>query len=387
MSSRQRILVCLAFVALLSVHCKQSPAADLPIDKNATPETVALYRNLRQLDGKHILFGQQDATAYGVGRTHPDSSYCDARDVTGSYPALYGWDIGHISRSANVDDVGFQKIRRLIREAYSRGGVISISWHEGNPGAQDNVNDITPTVKRMLPGGDLNGALAQRLRLVAGFFKSLTDDRGQPIPVIFRPYHEHNGDWFWWCTKSCSEEEYKALFRYTVHFLRDSLGVHQLLYAISPDKSRMNPDRLERDMLYGYPGDEYIDILGFDNYWDVGNVANYDPSVSRARQDTLFVQSLKTLVRLAERHNKIPALTETGCNAMTETDWFTARLLKPLHNHPEIRKIAWILVWRNANTRHFYVPYPGHPACADFITFKNDPLILFEDEMPPMYGL
>jgi len=48
------------------------------------------------------------------------------------------------------------------------------------------------------------------------------------------------------------------------------------------------------------------------------------------------------------------------------------------------------LVWRNSNETvdrkdHFYAPYPGHPAAADFILFKNDPLILFADGLPNLY--
>ncbi len=374
-------------IVLLAAALLLPAGDDLPVDRNATPETRALYLNLKKLSGKGILFGQQDALAYGVGRAHPDSDYCDVKDVCGSCPAVYGWDIGNISASANVDNVHFNKIKRLIKEGYARGGIITISWHEGNPATGSGVNDTRPSGARLLPGGDAHAELVRRLTLVGGFFRELVDETGRPIPVIFRPYHEHNGDWFWWGTKGCSEEEYRALFRFTVSFLRDSLDIHQLLYAISPDKSRMNPAELERDMLYAWPGDDCIDIFGFDNYWDVGNVANYDASVSRARQDTLFVESLRTLVDLAGRKNKIPALTETGCNALTEVNWYTDRILKPLRLHPELRRIAWILVWRNAYPGHFYAPYPGHPASEDFIQFKNDELIIFEDEMEPMYRL
>lgn len=356
-----------------------------PVDAQATAETKALYVNLKILSGEKVLFGHQDATAYGVDRNHADSSYCDVRDVSGSYPAVYGWDIGHILESANVDDVVFKKMKRLIREAYARGGVITISWHEPNPVGKGRVNDLTPAVRRLLPGADYHAEWRHRLTVVGAFIKDLQDDHGRPIPVIFRPYHEHNGDWFWWGTKACSESEYVQLWRFTVEFLRDSLGVHQLLYAISPDRSRMDPRHLEKGILYAYPGDEYVDILGMDNYWDVGAVENYESDVPRSRQDSLFIQSLTELVRIAEQKGKIPALTETGCNALTETNWYGDRILKPLHAHLDMRKIAYLLVWRNASTGHFYVPYPGHPASADFIRFKQDELILFEDELPDMY--
>ncbi|HQG47140.1 MAG TPA: glycosyl hydrolase, partial [bacterium] len=281
--------------------------AELPVDRHATPETRALYHNLIKLSGKGVLFGQQDALAYGVGRAHPDSDFCDVKDVCGSYPAVYGWDIGNISGSVNVDKVRFDKIKRLIREGHARGGIITVSWHEGNPATGGGVNDTRPCGAQLLPGGKAHAELVRRLTLVGTFFRELKDKAGRPIPVIFRPYHEHNGDWFWWGTKGCTEEEYRALFRFTVSFLRDSLQIHQLLYAISPDKSRMNPADLERGMLYAWPGDDCVDIFGLDNYWDVGHVADYDPSVSRARQDTLFVESLRTLIELAARRNKIPA--------------------------------------------------------------------------------
>ncbi len=357
------------------------------VDPQATSETIALFYNLKRLSGARVLFGHQDATAYGVGRIHPDSSYCDVRDVSGSYPAVYGWDIGHILESANVDDVVFKKMKRLIREAYARGGVITISWHEPNPVGKGRVNDLTPAVGHLLPGADYHAEWRHRLTMVGAFIKDLQDDQGRPIPVIFRPYHEHNGDWFWWGTRACSESEYIQLWRFTVEFLRDSLGVHQLLYAISADKSRMDPRHLEKGILYAYPGDEYVDILGMDNYWDVGAVQHYEPDVPRSRQDSLFIQSLSELVRIAEQRGKIPALTETGCNALTEIDWYSDRILKPLHAHPDVRKIAYLLVWRNASTGHFYVPYPGHPASADFVRFKQDEIIIFEDELPDMYHM
>lgn len=357
---------------------------DLPVDQGATPETKALYQNLKKLSGKNILFGHQDALAYGVGRNHPENGFCDVKDVSGSYPAVYGWDIGHILDEHNVDSVSFKKMKRLIKEAYARGGIITVSWHEKNPGG-GNVNELTPVVKRLLPGADLHATFRQYLNAVGDFFKNLKDDQGKPIPVIFRPYHEHNGDWFWWGTKGCTEQEYVSLYRFTVEYLRDSLEIHQLLYAISPDRSRMNPANFEKDILYAYPGDEFIDILGMDNYWDVGNSANYDKTMTRTRQDSLFLASLRSLVKIAQQKNKIPVLTETGCNTLTESNWFTDRILRPLKADSTAGRIAYLLVWRNARTDHFYAPYPGHPACQDFINFKNDELILFEDEMPDLY--
>jgi mannan endo-1,4-beta-mannosidase len=355
-----------------------------PVDTRATEETKALYHNLKKLSGIGILFGQQDALCYGVHGNSGDTA-CDVRDVTGSYPALYGFDIGHVMDTVNIDGVSFNKMIRWIKQGYARGGVITISWHEKNPITAGGAWDVAPVVKKLLPGGDLHALWLERISKAGDFFRMLNDENNKPIPIIFRPYHEHNGDWFWWGKGNCAEEDYIALWRFTLCYLRDSMNIHNLLYAISPDRSRTPGIDQDTCFLYGYPGDEYVDILGVDNYWDVGRSSDYLRDITRAQQDSLFVGSLQTLVKLAAAKNKIPALTETGLAGVKEVNWFTDRILKPLKKDSLAAKIAFVLVWRNGNAEHCYAPYPGHPAADDFIAFKNDPLILFGDELPAMY--
>ena len=84
---------------------------------------------------------------------------------------------------------------------------------------------------------------------------SLKGDRQEYIPVIFRPFHELNGSWFWWGGKNCTPEEIKQLYRFTVAYLRDQKNVHNLLYAYNTDRFTTKEDYLER-----YPGDEWVDI-------------------------------------------------------------------------------------------------------------------------------
>src|SRR5271154_2044188 len=68
---------------------------DLPVDKKASKETINLYHNLKKLVGRGIMFGHQDDLAYGVGWKYVQGK-SDIRDVTGDYPALYGWELGRI---------------------------------------------------------------------------------------------------------------------------------------------------------------------------------------------------------------------------------------------------------------------------------------------------
>src|SRR6187401_2729122 len=133
-------------------------AIELPIDKKATKETVNLYNNLKKLLNKGIMFGHQDDLAYGVGWKH-EKNRSDVKDVTGDYPAVYGWELSHleIDHAVNLDSVPFDKMKGFIREAYDRGGVITISWHLRNPLTGKTAWGPSPgTVASILPGGEKN---------------------------------------------------------------------------------------------------------------------------------------------------------------------------------------------------------------------------------------
>ena len=151
-------------------------------------ETKALYKNLYQLIGKNILFGHQDDPCYGVGWKYIHGR-SDIRDITGEYPAVYGFDLGRIELGLayNLDSVPFEKTRQFIREAYERGAVITLSWHLNNPLTGGNAWDNKPgAVASILPGGAKNALYTIWLDRVAEFLSSLKGKNGEPIPVILR---------------------------------------------------------------------------------------------------------------------------------------------------------------------------------------------------------
>jgi hypothetical protein len=80
--------------------------------------------------------------------------------------------------------------------------------------------------------------------------------------VLFRPFHEHTGGWFWWGNKTTPDAEYKALFRYTADYLKNRKKVHNLLYVYNTGTEFANA----QEYLNRYPGDDVIDILSFDTY-------------------------------------------------------------------------------------------------------------------------
>jgi len=358
-------------------------AADLQlIDTHANPQTRNLYQNLYEVGQEHVLFGHQNTTAYGhdwVG----DEGTSDVKAVTGSYPAVYGWDIMDLDRAGDAT-YGYNRkdLKRWVTEAYERGGVSTFSWHMPNPVTGESFYDTTPAVSTILPGGENHEGFKHDLDDVAEFFHSV-----EPVPIIFRPFHEHNGDWFWWCKGSTSEEDYIALWRFTIDYLRHEKGVHNVIYAFSPDRSRLGMEDAKDGYFWGYPGDDYVDIIGLDNYWDVGHPAN-EKSADDSR--ALFVESLELIVDIADAKHKVPALTETGNDTLKVDNWYTDILLAGLDANEKTRRIAYVQVWRNANRElegkeHFYAPYPGQSQADDFIEFMNSDLILFENELPDLY--
>jgi mannan endo-1,4-beta-mannosidase len=350
------------------------------IDKKATPETLALYTNLKKLSQQNLLFGHQDTDAYGT-TWKAVSGKSDVKDVAGSYPAVHGWDVAKLGLSAaNLDSVNFEKMLGWINATYERGGINTISWHLDNPANKKSAWDTVKAVRHILPGGKAHADYVKELDVLAGFLNRCSSDATK-IPIIFRPFHEHNGNWFWWGKGNCTEQEYVQLWKFTIDYLKNKKNLHHLIYAFSPDRSRINLDDAKTSYLYAYPGDDYVDIIGLDNYMDVGVQWNRK---SREEQNADLVKILRTVSTLAIEKNKVAALTETGQEGVTNAAWFTEVILHPLKTNPDI-KLAYVMVWRNANVKHHYAPYTGHPAAADLVKFYNDPYTLFESDLRNIY--
>ncbi|WP_167516703.1 glycosyl hydrolase [Hydrotalea flava] len=234
-----------------------------PVDVAATKETLHLYQFLQKTFHLGILFGHQDDLAYGVNWKYVDGN-SDVQSAVGAYPAVYGWELGRIENDAtnNIDGVPFAKMRQYIQTAYERGGIITISWHLNNPLTGKTAWDPVPgTVASILPGGEKNAVYNSWLDKVANFLQSLTGKYGEAIPVIFRPFHELNGNWFWWGKAHCTPDEMIRLYRYTEHYLKDVKNIHHLLYAFNTDQFANLNEYEER-----YPGNAFVDIVGFDIY-------------------------------------------------------------------------------------------------------------------------
>lgn len=140
-------------------------------------------------------------------------------------------------------------MRREIVRQYERGGLTTVSWHPRNPLTGGDAWDVSDpgTVRSVLPGGRNHAKFLGWVDLAADFLNSLSTNDGTTVPVLFRPWHEHTGSWFWWGQRLCSAAEYEALWKMTVERMRDR-GV-RMLTVYSPNPCVTGLEYLER-----YPG-------------------------------------------------------------------------------------------------------------------------------------
>lgn len=311
-----------------------------PADPDATPEAVALFNRLKKIQEKGIMYGHQDDLV--TGRTWwAEYGRSDTKEAVGDYPAVAGFELGELElgQKLSLDSVAFADIANRFIWFHEQGGVLTISWHLVNPvssqwpgvkepngaGSAWDVSMLSAdginAVESVLPGGENHAMYNSWLTRLARFFHMLRDKDGKLIPFIFRPYHEHSGSFFWWGRERCYDEQYAALWRYTVDFLRKS-GLHNILYAYNTDKVYS-----VEDYLRGYPGDEYIDMLSIDWY---GQGEEFNRNVDAA---------LKFTTELARKKCKLHALSE--CGPISED------LQKILSKYES----SYVLTWRHTPPR------------------------------------
>ncbi len=360
-------LVLPLFLSVSQLHSQQL------IDPQATKATTNLYASLFQIQKQGVVFGHQDALAYGVGWNGLKNT-SDVKFVTGEHPGLLGLDIGDLEfkKQKNLDGVPFQSMRDHVLSTFARGGMVTISWHARNPLTGGNSWDTTPgTVASILPGGSKHKLYTTWLDQAAVFFQSLQTPAGTVVPLLFRPFHELTGNWFWWCKNVCTPEEFKALWKFTVHYLRDIKGIHQLIYVYNTADFASAENFLER-----YPGDEWVDVLSFDRY-------QYEGKDGSKIFSSVVSSQLEILDKLGTKHVKPIALAETGYETIPDSNWWTTTLYPLLRTVP----VAYVLVWRNhglmkkTNKYHYYAPHPGHPSSKDFIRFSQLPDVFMEHRL------
>ena len=331
-------------------------ACSTKVEPVSTP-SEQLAERLSALQGKGYMMGHQDDPFYGVtwaGTYGSDSAELGRSDVqatVGDYPAVMGFDLGGIEMgdAKNLDSVPFARIHQELIAHYERGGIVTLSWHPRNPLTGGTAWDVTDStvVRQILDGGTQHAKFMSWMERVGDFIADLKTSEGLPVPIIFRPWHENNGSWFWWGQKLCSDDEFRSLWNMLQDYMRQR-GFDNLLWSYSPN---LDGGWTEERFLQRYPGNDRVTLIGEDAYqW--GTEDDFK---------TALTADLSFLSDFAQKNGRLLALTECGLKNMPDATWWT-RVLKPIM---DAYPISYFLLWRNYK-EEFFGPSPELPCAADF---------------------
>ena len=265
---------------------------------NATEETQRLYNFLTDVYGKYTISGQYASNEQGK----ESREFTQIEKTTGKMPAMLGLDLieASPSRVSHGSTGGKMIALQAIDWWQNEGGIVTICWHWNAPepylGANGeawwsgfNADATTFDLAAALDGSDPEGYdyLIRDIDAIAEILAQLDDNH---VPILWRPLHEGGGDpkwnnpWFWW--GSSGGEAYKELWILMYDRLTNYHKINNLIWVWNGQ----NPSY--------YPGDEYVDILGYDIY--------ADPQDGSSQKDKFEYTQDTTETR------KIVALTENG---------------------------------------------------------------------------
>jgi mannan endo-1,4-beta-mannosidase len=275
MSARRKLLKGLAALCGAAAGPPLLAAGAAPALSNprASAHARAVYAWLRRIWGRQVIAGQQDLTW--------DDRVDMARrvfDDTGKVPALMGYDFMNTGTGA-PDASGLRQVEEAIAFA-RRGGLVSFCWHWRDPAqlGADSAGRANFYVREPDEGkntgftipmakGRLDTASPAWLQLNAGIdlvAAELGRLRDAGVTVLWRPLHEaagHQGDgWFWWGRRrSDGESAARAnilLWRHMYERMTTRHGLHNLIWVWNGQHEAW------------YPGDDVVDIIGWDVYDD-----------------------------------------------------------------------------------------------------------------------
>ncbi len=406
-------------------------------DSQASESVRQIYAYLSAVgQTKGVIYGHQNDIWHKAG-TRPDEKNgltdSDTADVTGSIAGIVGIDTlsltgdeysakrynqercsgssDSMGRQIDIEQLGeaaanVKAAAQITNEAIEQGAIITMSCHMPNFSIVKEREDYDPerdpvygkydfsgyspnvvtgdTINEILPGGKYNEPYNAYLDMIADYASQVNG------AILFRPFHENTGSWFWWGEAFCDPAAYRNVYRYTVEYLRDEREIHNFLYVYSPGSE---PETIEE---YGirYPGNAYVDLVGFDMY-------NSQPPADNSVWLKQFKERLDLVTAFAKENGKLAAVTETGMATDTPAEGDSQTALYRTGNqdsqwYQEILDLvseseaSYFLLWSNfSQTDGFYTPYVternqdgslhGHELLDSFLKFYNDKRTIFAE--------
>jgi len=280
------MLLCL-FCGACSTVKPGTASGPEPVTPNASPEAKALLKFIASLSGQHTMTGQHNFP------NTKDASTLAATRAYGKVPAIFGQDFGFAAPGDKDAVAARPDIIAEVKRQYAKGSIIALCWHAVPPTADEPVtfrpkrgydtNHLASVSGRLTdqqwhdvitPGTKLYNHWCAQVDVIAGFLKQL---QAAHIPVLWRPYHEMNGDWFWWGGRT-GENGTKVIYRQIFDRLVHYHHLNNLIWVWSMDR----PARADRQFVDYNPGTNYFDIAALDVYHGDFQQAYYDSLLMQA---------------------------------------------------------------------------------------------------------
>ena len=278
-------------IIVLLISCKPDVTTHKPVNPDASKEATALLNFLNEIKGKYTLSGEHNFVSTG-------SKYNNlVFEITGRYPVIWGSDFSFCAVGDNapnfqhcgpmnlidpaegfgVVDMSVDSLRSgMIREAinqWNKGHIITLMWHECFPTCGDSCNGSSVWAMQNRPdqktwdslttdGTSLNKAWKKQADGVVKYLKVLRDAH---VPVLWRPYHEMNGVWFWWCDHK-GENGFKKLWIMMYNYFVNEHKLNNILWVWDSNAPRDVKGDEAFPYEQFYPGNEYVDVLAADIY-------------------------------------------------------------------------------------------------------------------------
>jgi len=322
-------------ITLLALVTTFGARGDTPVTPQAAPEAQALLAYLHDIHGKKILSGQQEGWR---GTNELGFELRHLQKATGKLPAVLGLDAMEMlpGRRGQRPSGPSPVVKNAIDWYSQRNGIVTFCWHWRAPlgkrefYTKDTDFDAaraatlgTPEYEAALRDMD---AIAEQLKLL----------QAAHVPVLWRPFHEANGRWFWWGAAgpdACNKLWRIMYDRFTTHHHLDNL-----IWVFSPGAGI--------DLAAWYPGAAYVDMIGLDHYPMDGSHA-----AAKDIYDELVALGSGTKLVAMTENGPIP---DPAHIAREKADWLffvtwsgneltkynSPELLKNFYSHPHVASLG-----------------------------------------------
>ena len=237
---------------------------------------------IRQTTGKEPKLRGFELLAYSPNINYADASpecLTEVEENKGTAETALQW--ARANRPDKVNDTGTEN-----STDYTTGGILTFSFHWFSPlGGRDKSFYTEHTdfdaAKILQEGTPERAAFYHDMDVIAGILQQFQQEH---IPILWRPFHESYGTWFWWGAKGAKVA--RDLYRLMFDYYTGEKNLHNLLWVWNCDIEE------------AYPGDEYVDVVSIDVY-----LPEY--------QSTDYADAYEKLVAATSR-DKVAALAEVG---------------------------------------------------------------------------